>query len=177
MCCVFFGNNPKLSYLLVVLFLIFFSYHSSQCGLLVEVSTDFALTVLLLLLQGASVSMKEKANKKEDWYLPWVIRPELIRAHQEWQRSSMILPSVGGGSGSSTGANTPSTSSTTSPTPSPQNPPSARPLTIASSPLLLHQPPGSPRKRPIGPSVSCKYMVCDKLVLVKENYLCARFGL
>lgn len=31
---------------------------------------------------------KEKSRRGEDWYLPWVVRPELLRASRQWHRSS-----------------------------------------------------------------------------------------
>ncbi|MPC58332.1 hypothetical protein E2C01_052332 [Portunus trituberculatus] len=31
---------------------------------------------------------KEKARRAEDWYLPWVVRPELLRTSRQWHRSS-----------------------------------------------------------------------------------------
>lgn len=113
--------------------------------------------------------MKDKEKgKREDWYLPWVIRPELIRAHQEWQRSSTPLPGssssslyklpgsssssslFNGGAHKSLPLSTTSLPLSSSSSSSPQN-------TCSGSPTLTRQPPGSPKKRPVGPSVSREY--------------------
>nr|XP_053645647.1 uncharacterized protein LOC128697766 isoform X5 [Cherax quadricarinatus] len=83
--------------------------------------------------------MKDKEKgRKEDWYLPWVIRPELLRTHQHWQRGGTPTP----GSSPSTGSHCSSSSS------------NAWAGSCQEGSPVLCQPPGSPRKRPVGPSIS-----------------------
>ncbi|XP_042879846.1 uncharacterized protein LOC122258135 [Penaeus japonicus] len=93
--------------------------------------------------------MKDK-GKREDWYLPWVIRPELIRAHQEWQRSATPIP------GSTSTPTPPFASSPPTHAALNASPPHAHAQGVqrsATSPVMQHIP-LLLRKRPVGPSVS-----------------------
>ncbi|XP_071541745.1 uncharacterized protein [Panulirus ornatus] len=117
-------------------------------------------------LYSKITGMKEKEKgKREDWYLPWVIRPELLRAQQELQRANGIatntttspVPSPNSAAASATATTSlaaPATASTAGRSSSPTSASAHAPAVRLPTSPLLPQSPGSPKKRPVGPSVS-----------------------